>query len=149
MENTDYTVQDVSPLTINQEINAYLVETAKWGKFLAIMGYIGMGLMVLLAVFVMVIGSALSEMADLPFPTGAFGLIYILIAVLYYFPVSYLHKFSDQTKQAVLMNDQGNLNSGFANLKSLFKFMGILMIVVLSIYALVLVIAIPVALLAA
>jgi hypothetical protein len=85
----------------------------------------------------------------MPFPMGAFGIVYILIAVLYYFPVSYLQKFSDQAKQAVTMNDQGMLNSGFANLKSLFKFMGIFTIVVISLYALILVIAIPVALLAA
>jgi len=149
MENTDYTVQGVSPLTINQGINAYLIETAKWGKFLAIMGYIGMGLLVLAGLFVMVGFSAFSEFTKMPFPMGAFGLIYILIAVLYYFPVSYLHKFSDQAKQAVTMNDQGMLNSGFANLKSLFKFMGIFTIVVISLYALILVIAIPVALLAA
>jgi len=149
MENTDYTVQGVSPLTINNEINAYLVETTKWGKFLAIMGYIGMGLLVLAGLFVMVGFSALGEFAKMPFPMGAFGIVYILIAVLYYFPVSYLQKFSDQAKQAVTMNDQGMLNSGFANLKSLFKFMGIFTIVVISLYALILVIAIPVALLAA
>jgi hypothetical protein len=149
MENTDYTVQDVSPLTINNEINSYLVETAKWGKFLAIIGYIGIGFMVIAGIFVMVGFSALGEYTKMPFPMGAFGIVYILIAVLYYFPVSYLHKFSDQTRQAVLMNEQGMLDSGFANLKSLFKFMGILMIVILSIYALVLVVAIPVALLAA
>jgi hypothetical protein len=148
MENTDYTVRDVSPLTINNEINAYLIETAKWGKFLAIMGYIGIGFLVLAGLFVMVGFSALSEYTKMPFPMGVFGVIYILIAVLYYFPVSFLHKFSDQAKQALIMNDQGMLNSGFANLKSLFKFMGICTIVILSLYALVLVIAIPVALLA-
>lgn len=149
MENTDYTVQGGNPLTINNEINAYLLETAKWGKFLAIIGYIGMAFMVLAGLFFMVGFSALSEFTKMPFPIGSFGLIYILIAVIYYFPVSFLHKFSDQAKQAVIMNDQGLLNSGFGNLKSLFKFMGIFTIVVISLYALILVIAIPVALLAA
>jgi hypothetical protein len=104
MENTDYNVQEASQLVISNEINAYLRETAKWGNFLAIMGYIGIGLLVLLAIFMMVGFSALSEYTKMPFPMGAFGAIYILIAVLYYFPVSYLHKFSKQVKRLCSVN---------------------------------------------
>ncbi len=148
MENNDYTVQNVSPMTFNDEMNAYLMETAKWGKFLAIMGYIAIGILVLLGLLFMLGFSAFSEYTQIPFPMGAFGIIYILIAVVYYFPVNYLHKFSNRAKQALLMNDQTSLTSSFSNLKSLFKFMGIAAIVVFSLYALIIVIAVPVALLA-
>lgn len=150
MENTENNVQDVNAsLLINREIQEYLTETSKWGKFLAIMGYIGIGLIILLAILFMAGASVISAYTDLPFPTGAFGIVYILVAVLYYFPVRYLHQFSNQAKQALILNDQTTLTSGFRNLKSLFKFLGIFTIVILSIYALVLLIAIPVALLAA
>lgn len=148
MENNDYTVQNVSPMTFNDEMKAYLMETAKWGKFLAIMGYIGIGIIALLGLFIMLGFSAFSEYTQIPFPMGALGIIYILFAVLYYFPVYYLHKFSNRSKQALLMNDQTSLTSSFSNLKSLFRFLGIATIVILSLYALIVVIAVPVALLA-
>jgi len=149
MENTDYNIQDTNQLTISNEINAYLRETVKWGNFLAIMGYIGIGLLVLLAIFMIAGFSALSEYTKMPFPMGIFGVIYIAIAVLYYFPVSYLQKFSAQVKMALAANNQASLTTGFENLKSLFKFLGIFTIVILSIYALVLLIAIPAVILAA
>jgi hypothetical protein len=50
-------------------------------------------------------------------------------------------------KQAVESQDEGLYTTGFENLKSLFKFMGIFTIVMLSLYALALLIAVPMAML--
>jgi hypothetical protein len=58
------------------------------------------------------------------------------MAVLYYFPTQYLYNFAVKMKLAIQNSQQNNLEDGFENLKSLFKFTGILMIVVLSIYGL-------------
>lgn len=35
-------------IVINQEIKDFLLETSKWGKFLAITGYVGVGLLMLM-----------------------------------------------------------------------------------------------------
>ena len=75
------------------------------------------------------------------------GLIYIAIAVVYYFPINYLHRFSKEMKLGVIGNDQQSVASGFENLKSLFKFMGIFTIITLSIYALFLFVLLPVSML--
>ncbi len=135
--------ENENQLTINKEISYYLLETTKWAKFLAIIGYIGIGLLIALALFVMFGLSQLSQYTSMPFPMGFIGVLYIIIAVIHYFPVNYLYKFSVQTRKALDLNDSIPLTSGFKNLKSMFRFIGIFTIVVLSIYILALLIMIP------
>ena len=65
------------------------------------------------------------------------GFTYLLMALLYYFPTRYLYNFAVKMKLAIQNSQQNNLEDGFENLKSLFKFSGIFMIVILSIYGLV------------
>ena len=146
MDNLENNVQPENSF-ITTEINDYLSETSKWGKFLAIVGYVGMGIMVLLALFVMFGFSQISKFSGVGFPMGMIGFLYIIIAVVYYFPVNYLYRYSVHIKQGLNSNDLSSITSGFRNLKSLFKFMGIFTIVILSIYALILVIALPMMLL--
>jgi hypothetical protein len=144
MENSETPQTTESLITVNSDIKNYLLETAKWCKFLAIVGYVGMGLLVLLGIFFMVGLSIFSSISQLGFPMGIFGFIYIIIALIYYFPISYMHKFSIKLSSGLKSGDQQSVNSGFENLKSLFKFMGILTIVVLSMYALILIVAVPI-----
>jgi len=143
MENLENNALMENSLMSNRQINKYLLETSKWGNFLAIIGYVMMGLLVLLAVFMMFGLSALMKTAGAGFPMVLVGLIYLVLAGVYYFPVTYLYKFSGQIKQAILSKDENLYTSGFENLKSLFKFMGIFMIVMLSLYGVGLLIALP------
>lgn len=147
MENIESYGQTENSLVITDEIKEYLNETSKWGKFLAIMGFIGMGIMILFA-FIMMLGfSAMDDIPQTQFPISSMGFFYILFALVYFFPVNYLYKFSTRIKQGITSNDIGSLTAGFQNIKSLFKFMGIFTIIILSLYALILVIAVPTALL--
>jgi hypothetical protein len=141
------TQQPEITIVVNQEIKDFLLETSRWGKFLAITGYVGVGLLMLMGIGFTIGFSVLSSVADLGFPIGLFGLIYVLIAVLYYFPVTYLYRFSVQIKQGLTSNDQQSVTTGFGNLKSVYKFMGIFTVVILSIYSLALVVILPVTLL--
>jgi hypothetical protein len=145
MESLDSNMVTENTSFINGEIRSYLVESAKWGKFLAIMGYIGIGLLILLALGMMAMGSASPLFPGMSVNVGAVGLFYIVLAALYFFPVYYLHQFSLKMKQGLTSQDPQSITTGFRNLKSLFKFMGILTIVILSIYALVIVIVVVVA----
>jgi len=144
METTN---RDEVLITVNQEIKDYLLETSKWGKLLAIVGYVGIGLLILLGLGVTIGLSFFNSLNDVGFPIGIFGTIYILIAVLYYFPVTYLYKFSVQIKQGLNSNDLQSVTTGFGNLKSLYKFLGISTIVILSIYGLALIVVLPLTLL--
>jgi hypothetical protein len=136
----------VNPITINTEMKTYLAEAARWGKFLAIIGYIGVGFLVLAGIILMIVLSFADGITDVNFPVGIVGIIYIALAVVYYFPVHYLHRFSASMKQGLSADDEQYVLTGFKNLKSLFRFLGILTIVILSIYALILIVVLPLSL---
>lgn len=129
-------------LQIDHQSNAYLKETAKWAKFLAVIGFIGCALIILVGIFAgSVMATAFGEMG------GGFGggmgvvmaVVYILFALLAFFPYLYLFRFANQMQVALRNNDQAALTTSFGNLKSCFKFVGILTIIVLAFYALALV----------
>lgn len=148
MENMEINQQSDNQLKINDHIRNYLFETTKWAKFLAIVGYIGLGLIVLIAIFIMAGFSQLNEFTGGIYPMnfGFIGVIYIIMAVIYYFPITYLFKFSSNIKKALESDDEQLLTTGFENLKSLNKFLGILTIIVLSLYAMILLITVPLSL---
>jgi len=129
-------------LKISSEIREYLRETAKWGKFLAIAGFVGIGLMVLIMLgMIFFIGSSnefastlgIAELAGGGFIFG----FYIVIFAIYIFPLLFLYRFSTKIKTALAHDDQEFLSEAFKNLKSLYKFMGIFMAVILGLYALI------------
>jgi len=136
MENIENSQQIESSVIISEDIKKFLLETSKWAKFLAIIGFIGMGFLILGALIVMIAMPSFGNSPMGNFPMRFLGLIYVLIAVIYYFPVSYLYKFSVTIKSGLLSNDSNAVTYGFENLKSHYKFMGIFVIVILSIYAL-------------
>ena len=123
-----------SQLTVSPLASGYLNETGKWGKFLAIVGFCVIGLIVMIGLFAGTIFSSMDE--ALPFPGFMMGLIYVLIGLLYFFPVYYLFKFSSQVRTALINKNSQQLDSAFENLKSHYKFIGILMIITLSMYVL-------------
>ena len=126
---------------ITEASRGYLRETAKWAKFLAIVGFVIMGFLVLFGLFFgAIMGSTMSGLEDAGLGAGigagAFGAIYVVMALLYFFPTLYLYRFATRTKQALLDSDSEGLAWGLEQLKSTFKFMGIMMIVILALYAL-------------
>ena len=74
------------------------------------------------------------------FPLGGkifMMLLYLAFAVLYYFPISYLYQFSENTKKQLKTMTITLIRDAFEFLKSHYKFMGILTIILLSFYAII------------
>lgn len=112
----------------------FMAEVVKWAKFLAICSFVGLSIMVLMGVGVILLqfqGQVNGIQAIV------MGIFYILMATLYFFPAFYLYRFATASADAIKNLDEDNLEEGLENLKSLFRFTGILMIVVLSLYAVV------------
>jgi hypothetical protein len=138
------TDQHLFELQIDQQSISYLGETAKWAKFLSIVGFILCGFMLIAAIFAGTVLATLSQMGG-GYSAGTFmngfggilAFVYIVLALLYFFPCLYLFKFSGKMQFALRNNDQTTLNTSFGHLKSCFKFVGILTIVFLGIYLLV------------
>jgi len=137
--------ENLFELQVDQQSIGYLSETARWAKFLSIVGFVVCGLMVIFSLFFSSIMSTISKMGNgndsfgastMAIGNYAFSIVYIIIALLYFFPCLYLFNFSSKMQTALRNNDQLNLNAALGNLKSCFKFVGILTIVVLSFYLL-------------
>ncbi len=71
------------------------------------------------------------------FPISWLGGIYLVFTGVYFFLVLYLYKFSHATPIALEGKNRGDLKFAFLNLKSHYRFMGILVIIILSLYALI------------
>ncbi|GAB4231475.1 MAG: hypothetical protein Tsb0034_03850 [Ekhidna sp.] len=109
-----------------------LLETAKWGKFLGIVGFVFTGLMV----FVGLMMFAVPDMG-LMMPTSVLSLIYMLLSLFYFFPSLYLYRFSIKIRSGIHNGEMLERSAAFENMKKLFLFMGIVTIVLLAFYVLI------------
>lgn len=128
-------------VSVSTEIKEYLHTTAKWGKFLAIVGFVITGLVLVASLSIGLFFGTLGSMILPEFPDSGLvgvvvGLIYALLAVVYFFPAWYLFQFSTKMMLAVRNDDQEFFTIGFKNMKSLFRFLGIATLVILSLYPL-------------
>lgn len=90
-------------LEVEEMSSRFLGETAKWGKFLSIVGFILCGLLVILALFVgAIMGTTFSQLEGAGMVGGGmsimFTIIYLIVAALYFFPCLYLYRFSTKMK---------------------------------------------------
>lgn len=132
---------EINSLDITPESRAYLLEAAKWGRFVAIVSFVFLGLFVLMFLFMggtlMSLGLG-SEMGELGIMGGLGAFVYLLlIFALMFFPSYYMYKFSTRIITAVKSDSTLDLTEGLKNLKSLFKFYGILLAIMIAIYAVV------------
>jgi hypothetical protein len=143
----DVTIVENFDLKLNETAKGFLKETAKWAYFLSILGYIGIGFLVIIAVFAGSIFATIGNKGEDISPFGAFGgvfitVLYLVIAALYVFPIYYLNKFAVNMKNALTENNTELLATSLEYLKSHYKFIGIMMLVMFALYALVFVFAI-------
>lgn len=127
-------------LSLNDTSQYHLGQTAKWGKFLAIAGFIMCGLLVVFGLgFGFFMSSMISQIDEVTPGLGSMysgmGLIYVGLAALYFFPTLNLYRFSKRAKLALETQNSEEIASSFDQLHSLFKFMGIMTIIVLGFYA--------------
>ena len=140
MENLDLLNND---LQVTPQAQSYLTESAKWGKFLAIVGFIFCGLFVIIALF-SPINLQYNNISEEYSPTVKVVVRFIIfvLAVLFFFPSYFLNRFSLKMQNAVKFVSQENFDESLMNLKSMFKFYAILYIIILSFYALIFILAI-------
>jgi hypothetical protein len=137
-------------LTIDPIIKSHLSETARWGKFLSIMGFILCGLVIILGIFFGTFFNTIISRTETPYNSplnsGSFGaimaVVYIIIAVIYFFPCLFLYRFSIKMKAALNGNEQTDLSLAFQNLKSLFRYVGVITVIILAIYLIIFLFAI-------
>lgn len=142
-------LQPESPreLILTETAQYYLHQTSKWTKFLAIMGFIGAGLLMLCGLFMGVVMSAISTFAGPGgrFPAGFgafFSIFYIGFAVIAFIISRHLYRYAGNIKTGVEMQSADQVSTAFKNLHSFFKWKGIILIVILSLYVLMIIVMI-------
>lgn len=122
-------------MEIDGSMMSVLNECRKWTKFLAICGFVGIGILILMGIFMGTIFSSVLETMpqSKPFPTVTMSITYIIMSIVMFFPILYLFNFSTKMKTALYSSDQEALYEAFNNLKRHFKFIGIIIIIELLI----------------
>ncbi len=128
-------ITQLEQITINSKSKSFLKEITKWAFFLSIIGFVGIAFMVVLAVFSSVIFSAIPQVQQMPFDFSLMmTIMYLVLAILYFFPVYYLLKFSTKMKKALASKNDETLADALEMLKSHYKFIGVFTIITISLY---------------
>lgn len=126
-------------LQVDEQSSYYLKETAKWAKFLGVVGLVFTGLFIIGA-FAFIVYAFQSE-------SGAFNSIgvaplfaYMILILIYVYPIYSIFAFGKKMKQALTSHNQILLNSSLKNLKNSFLFMGITTLIFIFFYLIIFVI---------
>jgi uncharacterized membrane protein len=127
-------------LQVDHTAIAYLRDAARWAKFLAVAGFIFCGLFVVVAIlFVSILSSLFNSVGA----SGVAGIgpvpiafVYVVIAILNFFPCLYLYNFAVRMQVALSGNDQEQLNTSFKNMRAFYRFVGVMMIIALGFFLL-------------
>lgn len=144
-------------IVITPDGKYYLHTAGQWASFLGIIGFIITGLILILALFM---GGIYSKIGAAAYqspgePAGMAGIMtafasflwifYLALAIFYFFLSLYLYKFGSNIKAGTALNDSNKATQAFSSLKSLFKLWGITAIVVISLYILIIIAAVVIA----
>ncbi|MGF1923506.1 MAG: DUF5362 family protein [Bacteroidia bacterium] len=136
-ENIEETTQQPQ-LVVTEDMRSYIYDIAKWANFLAIVGFVVSGFLIL-ASFTM--SAAMQSNAELTAAMSKSGFSFIALTImclLYAFAVFYpsllMFKYANKAKVGVLFGEQASLDEAFSKLKSLFKYWSILTIIGIVLY---------------
>ena len=133
---------DSRKIEIEQKTLDNLNTIRKWTMFIAIIGFILLGLLLIIG---LIAGTFLSAFklgeTGLGIPESLGLIVLFVVAVIYFFPVFFLFRFSKHTGNAVQTLNKEELHKAFKNLKSYVVYLGVLIIIGLSIYVMALLFA--------
>jgi ABC-type multidrug transport system permease subunit len=134
MEQQHYLSDAGLELKVDEETARNFKEGSGWAQFLAILGLVmmGFGIIVLL---VSVVGLAAldrrsSSMVILPLVFS------IIMFGLFFFPMFYLLQYALKVRRAISTYNQEEFTKAIGQLKSHYKFMGIVAIIIIALYVL-------------
>ena len=107
----------------------HLKETAKWARFLAIVGFVGSILIVLFGLFA---GTLFSSFSSGIVSSALLAIVYGVIGVIYFVVSLYLFRFATRLNVALQSTDQGSFNDALNNQKLVYRIMGIIVVVYLA-----------------
>ncbi len=143
LEQNSNEKQSTNYLLVDESVN-YLNQTRKWTMFLSVLGFVGIGFLILAGFIMMFMGTAMSQQipSSVPFNFGYLGVIYLVLGAVYFIPIYYLFTFSNKMRNALYANDMDILTSAFKYLRNYYRFIGVVTIVLISLYILIMIAAV-------
>jgi hypothetical protein len=134
MEQQNYLSDAGLELRIDDETARNFREGSGWAQFLAILGLVMMGFGVIVLLFSLVGISALDRNAS---AIMIWPLLFAIIMFgLFFFPMYYLLQYALKVRRALSTYNQEEFTNAIGQLRSHYKFMGIVAIVIISLYIL-------------
>lgn len=115
-----------------------LLSAMKWLKFLTIVACVGIGFIVLAGLSMMYMSMQYVYGGGVAF---FMGFMYLAMAAIYFYPIKKSFSLISRTRSA-MAGDQSDFEWATDDFKSILKYIGILTIVLLSIYAVIILLAI-------
>lgn len=133
-----FPVPPLPPASSLASVTQLLQETAPWVRFLAIVGFVSVGLMIVVGLGAGAVGLATQQPE-----TVVLMVIYPLMSLLYFFPSLYLLQYARRIKEYVQGGQQlPHLEQAIHAQRRFFKFTGIIVAVSLALSVLVVIAAI-------
>jgi hypothetical protein len=131
-------------LGVDNTTKAHLAETARWARFLAIVGFVMCALVVLIGLFFgtfvsLLSGRAGGDFGDAELASGlgpVMAVVYIIIAGIMFLPYLFMFRFANKMKAALASSNQETFNQAFQDQKTYFRIIGILTIIGLIFFGL-------------
>lgn len=136
-------ITQLEQLSLTTASKRFLKETAKWSFFLSIIGFILIFLLIVIAIFASsIFGMLAVAQPGIPDSIGLIMTVtYLVLAIIYFFPVYYLLQFANKMKKALSTKNDETLANAFEMLKSHYKFIGVYTIITISLYVLLFVVS--------
>lgn len=133
MDTDNQNLNENSPtnLTLSAKAAEYLLKTAPWIKFLCILGIAYFGIIIIMLLISIAMG------VEQIIPTI---FIFAIMAIVAYFPLYFLFKYSIYLTNACKTNDSDTLENAFNMQKKFWKFYGIFSIISIGFFIVALII---------
>jgi hypothetical protein len=122
-------------IEIGQDTLKILNTIRKWTMFLAVSGFIFLGLILMLGIITGTFLSAFNQSDNTP---GVPDMLliggFLVAALIVFFPILFLFRFSKHTSNAVATLDGREMHKAVKNLKRFFLFIGIYLIMLIIAY---------------
>jgi hypothetical protein len=126
---------EIRKIEIDQVTLKHLNTLRKWTMFLAVTGFIFFGLIIILGLITGTFLTAFNQSDKIQgIPDALLIAAFIGLALISFFPVFFLFRFSKHTATAVSTLDKKAMHYAIKNLKRCFIFIGVLLILALCVY---------------
>ncbi|MGR3810623.1 hypothetical protein [Jiulongibacter sp. NS-SX5] len=127
-------------LIFTESIKNDIIKASKWAKFLAVLGFIGSGFMALAGLVMIGLAGVFDSFKETP-GFGELGgffaffpLLYLAVAVAYFFPSLYLYRFAEKSAGSAEFMQQEEMEKAFGYHFKLYRFVGVFTIAMFALY---------------